>query len=181
MEDIYILTRLQRNDEVALAELIEEYKAYVNTIVYQIIGSVMSSQDVEEVRNDVFLKLWNSASKIDLEKGSIKNYISAIARNTAKNKLRELKDITLPIQDLDIISTKEVSDYVEENELTEIIVKALKSLKPVEMQIFIRYYYFYEPISKISGEMKINKNAIKSVLKRGRQKLKKFLLNKEED
>lgn len=43
------LKKLKRKNESALEWFIDRYAAYVNTIIYNIIGSSMSSSDIEEV------------------------------------------------------------------------------------------------------------------------------------
>ena len=83
------LKRLKRRDESALAWFIDHYAAYVNTIVYSIIGSSMSPEDIEEVSSDVFFTLWNNAGRI--KQGKVKAYLSGIARNKAKEYTRKIR------------------------------------------------------------------------------------------
>ena len=54
MDEKEYLNKLKRKDESALAWFIDRYAAYVNTIIYSIIGSSMSAEDMEEVASDVF-------------------------------------------------------------------------------------------------------------------------------
>ena len=176
LEDFYLITRMQQNDETALHEVIERYKSYVYVIVNQIIGSAMQLQDIEEVCNDVFYKLWSNAEKISIEKGNLKVYLASIARNTAKNKLRDLKLATVPIQDNDVIEIPDPFEHMEKQEISLKINNALNFLNPQERSILVKYYYYYEPIPKISKEIGIGKNTIKSILKRGREKLEKYLI-----
>jgi len=176
LEDFYLITQMQQNNEASLNQVIERYKSYVYVIVSQIIGTTMQSQDIEEVCNDVFYKLWSNAGKISIEKGNLKVYLASIARNTAKNKLRDLKLETVPIQENDIIELPDPFEHMERQEVSNRIYDALKLLKPLERSILVKYYYYYEPIAKISKEMEIGKNTIKSILKRGRKKLEKYLI-----
>ena len=176
LEDFYLIIRMQQKDESSLDEVIERYKSYVYVIVNQIIGSAMQMQDIEEVCNDVFYKLWSNADKINIEKGNLKVYLASIARNTAKNKLRDIKLATVPIQDNDMIELPDPFEHMEKQEMTNKICDALNFLNPQERSILVRYYYYYEPIGKISEEVGIGKNTIKSILKRGRKKLEKYLI-----
>lgn len=178
MDDIYLLARLQRKDEKALDELMQLYKSYVYVIVERIIGLLMNAQDIEEVCSDVFYKLWLSADKIDYEKGNLKTYLASIARNTAKNKLRSLKEKNYLVQDSDRIELNDPLNHLEQQELSKEIEKALNSLKLQEKLIFIKYYYYYESIKKISEDMDIKISTVKSILKRGRKKLQKYLMNR---
>lgn len=56
----------------------------------------------------IYYSLWVNAERIDLDKGSLRAYLAAIARNKAKNKLREHKTQTLLIQETDQV---EVTDF----------------------------------------------------------------------
>lgn len=96
MDEGKILKRLKAGDEQALGWFIDRYTAYVSTIVHSVIGAAMDKADVEEVTADVFLALWQGREK--LEPGKCKAYLSALARNTALNKLRQ-RHQELPLED----------------------------------------------------------------------------------
>ena len=55
------LKKLKHKDERALEWFIDRYAAYVNTIIYNIIGLSVSAADIEEVSSDVFFTLWMNA------------------------------------------------------------------------------------------------------------------------
>ncbi len=82
MDERAALRGLLRREEQALSWLIRRYGAYVNTIVYHILGTSMNAADVEEVASDVFLALWQNAQKVQPDK--LKAYLGAIARNKAQ-------------------------------------------------------------------------------------------------
>ena len=87
MDEAEALERLGKKDEAALVWLIERYAPYVNTVIYNIIGTVVSPCDVEEVASDVFLVLWQNAAAV--QEGKLKAYLGAVARNKAREKLRQ--------------------------------------------------------------------------------------------
>jgi len=90
MDERKLLINLKRKKRGALDKAITIYTGYVATIVYNMIGSMMSKEDMEEVISDVFISLWNHSDKLDETRHSIKGYLGAIARNNSKNKLRGL-------------------------------------------------------------------------------------------
>ena len=53
---------------------------------------------------------------------------------------------------------------------------ALLSLEPADREVFLRFYYYCQRIGDISREMGLNESTVKSKLRRGREKLKVFLL-----
>ena len=77
------LKKLKHKDEKALEWFIDRYAAYVNTIIYNIIGLSVSAADIEEVSSDVFFTLWVNAKNIS--PGKVKAYLGGVARNKAKS------------------------------------------------------------------------------------------------
>lgn len=96
MEERKALKKLQAGDEQALCWFIDRYTAYVSTIVHSVIGAAMGKADVEEVTADVFLALWQNREKVQQRK--CRAYLSALARNTALNRLRQRRQ-ELPLED----------------------------------------------------------------------------------
>ncbi|HBR03030.1 MAG TPA: hypothetical protein DD738_10495, partial [Ruminiclostridium sp.] len=88
MNDSEALHAVSHGNSNALACLIDRYTPYVSAVIYNVIGSCMTQYDIEEVCSDVFLALWNNANKTDAPR--LKAYLGSIARNRAKNKLREM-------------------------------------------------------------------------------------------
>ena len=159
MDEQILLTGLLEKDEKVLEFLYAEYENYVSSIIYQIIGPYMTSEDRQEVLNDTFYKLWNHANKINLSKGSLLAYLSAIARNTAKNKLRECRFEEEPLQDQDYFhiemgvnnfSEQNPAKQLEQKETAGELQSALKELSKDVREIFLRYYYFYESTALIA-------------------------------
>ena len=52
-------------------------------------------------------------------------------------------------------------------------------MEPVDREIFLRFYYYYEKIAQIAAAMELTESAVKSRLSRGREKLKSRLLAEE--
>ena len=102
---------------------------------YWNIGSAMAREDLQEVVNDTFYSLWVNAERIDLDKGSLRAYLAAIARNKAKNKLREHKTQTLLIQETDQVEVTDFCLGLEKEERAKILKDALDMLKRDEREI----------------------------------------------
>lgn len=176
MTELAALRDLKKGSQDALAWFIQKYGAYVSTIVANIIEENMSLADVEEVTADVFFTLWEQADKI--KRSSVKSYLGGIARNKAKNKLRE-KGCTLPLND-DLILIEDISpeDIYARKEATVTIRKTVDRMKEPEREILLRYYYFYQTIDEISAQMQMNPSTVKTKLRRSRLILKNALANK---
>ena len=92
MEDKDLLTGLQQKDEQVLAACIRQYGGYAAAVV-RAAGPGLSAQDVEEAAADAFVKLWQSASRLDPGKGTVKNYLAAICRNEARSRRRAQRPV----------------------------------------------------------------------------------------
>lgn len=166
------LRQLQSGSEEALGWFIHQYSPYVATVIHNIIGTYMDTADVEEVASDVFLALWENAATVTSPKG----YLGTVARNKAKNKLRERK-LTLPLMDeILILDGLDLEQQMEEKELSATVKRAVLEMPQPDKEIFLRFYYYYQSLEDISAEMGMNLSSVKSKLRRGRLKLKDSLL-----
>ena len=173
-----LLFGLKKGKLGSLEKAIDLYTPYVTVVVYNIIGAAMAKEDIEEVVSDVFLSLWKNAGELDSEKGSVRAYLAAIARNLAKNKLRAAR-IHDEISENIISISKTPQEEIEERENRAVLLTLLKSLGEPDCEIFLRYYYYEEKISKIADMTGLHVSTVKTKLSRGRKKLKEILTNKE--
>lgn len=172
-----ILKRLRNRDEKAFEEIIDLYSAYVTAIVRNLLSSKGTREDVEEVVADTFISLWNTVERINYEEySSIKAYIAVIARNKAKDWLRNAKMQNLQLMDDILIIDNSVEQLVVQREQQRIIAKILEQLKPLDWKIFVAYYYQYKKVNEIAQELQMNPQTVKTRLRRGREVLKKFLI-----
>ncbi len=167
------LILLQNGSTEALKWFISKYTPYVSTVIHNIIGGAMSIADVEEVTADVFFALWNNAYKVNSPR--VQGYLGSIARNKAKNKMRELGR-ELPLEsDLFVSEDLLLEDKYIESEMQSIVKQEVMSLKEPDREILLRYYYYYQSIAHISEEMGITETNIKVRLHRVRNALKSTL------
>lgn len=173
MDEHRALKELKRKNENALIWFIDRYSAYVGTIIYNIIGSSLPGTDIEEISSDVFFTLWRNADKIT--PGKVKAYLGGIARNKAKERTRKA-GAALPLEgDLLLISSENPEHDFQEREQALFIQKAILAMPHPEREIFIRHYYYCQPVSLIAEELQINLSTVKTKLRRGREKLKEVL------
>ena len=82
------------------------------------------------------------------------------------------------VQDYDVVEMPDLFEKAEQEERQRFVQEALNRLSKEEKEIFIRYYYFYQTTEEIGDAMGIRQNTVKSKLKRGRKKLKGFLMER---
>ena len=171
MTEIKAMRELRAGSEDALNYFICKYTPYVTTVIFNVIGTSMDMADIEEVAADVFFALWQNAVNVHSAKG----FLGTVARNKAKNKLRELGH-ELPLDDqMLIIEELTPEKCAEEKELAEAVKKAVLCLPRPDKEIFLRFYYYYQSQEEIAAEMGINISTVKTKLRRGRDRLKKTL------
>lgn len=167
------LRLLQQGSAEALKWFISKYTSYVSTIIYNIIGTSMGSADVEEVASDVFFALWENSQKVN--SGAVRGYLGSIARNKAKNKFREA-GFELPLdEELYISEVLPLEEQQIENELQGLVRKKVLAMTEPDREILLRYYYYCQPIPRISREMGMSQSNIKVRLHRARNALRNAL------
>lgn len=171
------LWQMKQGSQDALAWFIQRYGAYVSTIIHNIIGQRMSNADVEEVASDVFLALWNNAGKI--LPNAARSWLATVARNTARSRLRRASD-TLPLdEEAVIVDDRTLEATLERREQAVRVRMALLSLNPVDREVFLRFYYYYQKTADIAADMGLNESTVRTKLNRGRAKLRDFLLRED--
>lgn len=174
MTEEKILSRLCARDPRALEQLMDRYTKYVSAIVWNILRSCLSVEDGEEVVSDVFLAAWERAA--DIRPDCLKAWLGAVARNKARDRLRKAHQ-ELPLEE-DILELTDENTPVTDLELKEermLVRKAVDSLGEPDREIFLRHYYYIQPIKEICLTMGLNESTVKTKLRRGRMRLKTIL------
>lgn len=175
-DEAKLLMRLKKKKRNAIDTAIEVYTPYIGTVLYNVLGNRLPKEDIEEIISDVFVALWKNADSIDLEKGTLRAYLAAVARNFALKKLNQQKDCIR----LDEIALPDETAEVDTTAESSILWDAVMQLGEPDCEIFVRYYKFGEKIKDIAKATGINASTIKTKLSRGKRKLKEILSNAEE-
>ncbi len=180
MEDNQIIELYWQRNEAAIAETNAKYGKYC----YKIANDILKNdRDSEECVNDTYYRVWNT---IPPQRPTVfKLFLAKITRNLSFNRYnaknaekRGGSEITLVLDELSecIKSTSNVEAEVEVKELGRIICVFARSLPEKECNIFVRRYFFSEPIRDIADRYGITENNISVILSRTRKKLKKTLI-----
>ena len=175
MREDVILRRIRSGDPDGLQELMNCYINYVSAVCWNILRNAMTKEDVEEVVSDVFLAAWEQAEQI--QPGKTKAWLGSVARNMAKNKLRQMGR-ELPLED-DILEIPDAHTPVTEAERKEeqrLVRKSIDRLGQPDREIFQRHYYYCQTVAEISQAMHLNENTVKTRLRRGRTRLRTMLM-----
>lgn len=166
-------TRLKHGDPTALEEAMDRYAAYAAKIIAAYLNRMLPTEDMEEVLSDVFVSLWNSRERLT---GEIKPYLAAIARNAARQRLRQSRFTeTLPenwdIQD----DAPPLEQCIESAEQASALRRAMDSMAPDDRNLLIRVYFLEQTVEEIAAITGQNASTLRVRLHRGRKKLRQIL------
>ena len=178
MEDSKILDLFFERSEQAIWELDHTYGAAVRKTA----GNLLRSpQDVEECVNDAYLGVWNSIPPHRPE--PLVSYVCRIVRNLAVSRLRSetaakrSSGLDLVLEELEecIPDKTDVEGELEARELAASIDRFLESLPCQDRCLFVRRYWFADPVHEIAKHTGLRENRVSVRLFRLREKLRKHL------
>ena len=172
MKDI-LIKRLKKHEEAAFEEVMDKYLPLVSNIVYNICRDRLSKEDMEEIISDIFVILWKNTDKII--EGKLQGYLCRIARTKALDRLASVKPQTLDIDELEMQSEFSIEVTAEIDDMAEILQILIDELPEPDREIMLRYYYFQQTAPMISEITGINKETVKSKLRRTKEKLRQKL------
>ena len=175
-DEAELLQRLRNREKNSIDEAIRIYTPYLSTVLYHMAGNSLPKEDIEEIVGDVFVVLWKNTGRIDLQKGTLRSYLAAVARNFALKRINRKMDHT-SLEDIELSDGK---NFMEENFHNNYVWETVMSLGEPDSEIFVRRYKFDEKIKDISKAMGLNISTVKTRLSRGKRKLRKMLSNAEE-
>lgn len=170
-DEAKLLAQIKKGEERAIDRAVGLYTPYLSTVLYNM-ASGLSKEDAEEIVSDVFFALWKDAEYIDLNKGTVRSYLAAAARNFALKRLKKKKDSVS-------LDEAEISDKAGDSFSAVTVWDAVMSLGEPDSEIFIRFYKYGERIRDISRATGINMSTVKTKLSRGKDKLKRILSDAE--
>ncbi len=178
MEDSQIIALFLERSEQAIAELDRKHGAAARKAAANIQGD---RQDAEECVNDALLGVWNSIPP--QRPRSLLAYVCRIARNLAINRYRantaqkRNAGYELVLDELAecIPSGADVETELEARELTEAIDRFLAALSREDRFLFVRRYWFADPVAELAALTGGSPGRVSVRLFRLREKLRKKL------
>ncbi len=96
MSDEKVVGAIKHGNEEAINHVITKYSKLMWSIASSILHNVASDQDIEECVADVFVYLWKHPEKYDPQRGTLKVWLSVVARSQAIDKYRDLSKNNAP-------------------------------------------------------------------------------------
>ncbi len=175
MNDTKIIAAIRDRDPAAIDEVMERYVKLLWSVVAPILRQA-SIQDVEECVADVFIYLWEHPEKYDPARGSLKTWLSIVARSQAIDRGRKItRRSTVPLEEVtELVGPDVVEDFLVQEE-THAVENAVEALSEPEREIFVRRYYLDQKPSQIAGLLDMPVKTVENRLYRAKQKLRKKL------
>ncbi|HHJ10854.1 MAG TPA: RNA polymerase sigma-70 factor [Bacteroidetes bacterium] len=174
-EDYRLIKALQKGDIFAFNELFLKYSHKVYNFA---IKHMEHEEDVKDLVQDVFIKIWNKRKDID-EKQSFNGYLFAITLNMIRKYFRKkVKDYKLVDRWLE--NTKSYSEEtkltIEYNSFRERTDKILNELPPKRKTVFILSREQGLSAEDIARVMNISKKTVENHLNLALRYLRKKLV-----
>ena len=177
MDDDKIIELYFARDENAIKETAYIYGKKLD---YLSLGILRNIYDANECVNDTYLKTWNT---IPPQKPTyLYAFIAKICRYLCFGKLdyknahkRNFEIVTLSDELMCCIPDKLSETEFEDKAIGDILTDFLNTLSEDNRLIFMRRYWFCEPISEIVNRYNISESKVKTSLHRTRKKLKSYL------
>lgn len=178
MEDSQIIELYWQRSENAIAETSRKYGRLCRRIAMNIVGNFA---DAEECENDTYIATWNAIPPT--RPNVFSAFLSKIARNIALNRYEYNKaqkrnnEFDLILSELEecIASKNTVEERFEEGVIAAMLDDFLAGLKQETRVIFVRRYWYSDPVKDIAKRLQISESKVKTVLFRTRKELQDYL------
>ncbi len=156
-----LLQLIQKDDKIAFYNLYERYSKRLYGFVLRYIKQ---KSDAEEIVQEVFIKIWESRSKIDVY-SSFESFLFTVAYNTTISLFRKRVSEKKYLEHLKSLqqfeSTPDLTDEIHFNELNKKVKSLLNELTPRQKEIFQLSREDGLTHNEIAKKMNISLNTVK--------------------
>ncbi|MBQ4382659.1 MAG: RNA polymerase sigma factor [Oscillospiraceae bacterium] len=183
MEDRDIIELYWQRDESAIRETQTKYGAYCYAVAENILNS---PRDSEECLSDTWLRAWDSMPP--QRPGVLRLFLARITRNLSINRLEALSaqkrgpgQGALVLEELAecLPGSEDTAARYEARELGEAVRRFVRRVPERDGNIFVRRYFFGDPVSAIARRYRISENSVMVSLSRTRSRLRAYLVKEE--
>lgn len=170
MQEKNIIDAIKAGDEQVMQKIICRYSRLLWSIVGAVLSQVGTTEDMEECVADVFIDLWEHPQKYDESRGSLKAWLSVIARNKAIDRYRQKTKIqTIPLEET-VLAQMGVEPEMENKEGLQ---EALAELTEEEREILLRRYVYQQKPKEMAVALGLSVKQIENRLYRIKAKMRK--------
>jgi RNA polymerase sigma-70 factor (ECF subfamily) len=164
-----LLKAAAAGDESAFTLLFRRYQDAVYRFAWRLTGSASTAEDLTQ---ECFIRVLKSAPSFDPDRGSLRTYLYATARNLAITHAQRNRPGE-PQSEPDSQGSPE--DRLLENEASAIVRRAIDMLPEAQREALVLIQYEELTLEEAARVLEIDIGAVKSRLHRGRENLKQTL------
>ena len=175
MDDLQIIQLFWERSQDALEEVQRKYGQYCFSIANNVLSD---ASDSEECVNDCLLRAWNSIPPARPD--SLRAFLGKIVRNLALDRVNyrnaEKRGGGQAAMVLDELSEcmgggEEPEKALEASETAQAINRFLEGLEPMRRKVFVRRYWYLDPVADIAEMYGLKTASVKTMLFRLRGEL----------
>ena len=170
------MDRIARGDAAALGELYDRYGRTVFGVLYRTLGA---AEPAEEVAQDAFHAVWRRASTYRAERGSVRTWLLAIARNAAidwrRTKGRRVEREAVIDEAAELVEEIRVDERVIASLRAERVRAAVSALPPEQRTALSLAFWSGLSQSEIAERTGTPLGTVKSRVRLGMNKLRERL------
>lgn len=180
MHEQEIVKQIQQRDEAGMDGLLMHYGPLMRYIIRPILPN---AQDEEECLSEAAMRVWENIEQFDGQKGSWSAWLTAVTRNTARNRARgiarrrEGEKLEEEMRSTDPTPEEILLKQEREQE----VARALEKLTPGERTLFYRKYYYLQSTAQIACELGWTERAVEGKLYRLKKQLRRMLRGEDHE
>jgi len=168
------MRRVALNEEAAVAELYDRFGSLVFRMAYQ---SMPTRAEAEDAVQEIFVRLWKTASRYDDGRSALVTWVMLIARRHLVDKLRRnrarLKASSLDQPQAPTPAAVEPgTSRLDTDERMKILLKRIETLPELQRTVVTRAYLGGQTLRQIGEELNTPLGTIKSALSRALVRLR---------
>ena len=175
MDDLQIIQLFWERSQDALEEVQRKYGQYCFSIANNVLSD---ASDSEECVNDCLLRAWNSIPPARPD--SLRAFLGKIVRNLALDRVnyrnaekRGGGQVPMVLDELSecMGGGEEPEKALEASETAQAINRFLEGLEPMRRKVFVRRYWYLDPVADIAEMYGLKTASVKTMLFRLRGEL----------
>lgn len=155
------------------------YTLFADKVYNTAIGYVRNQEDAEEIAQDVFIRVFQNATRFKGE-SAVGTWIYRITVNTSLNLIKKKKrspHVALDEAERDQIDFDHPGILLEHKEHARLLFQVIHTLPENQQTAFILSFVEHLPRQEVADIMALSLKAVESLLQRAKKKLREKLKN----
>jgi len=172
MDDMDLMDRVIANDQLAYREIVKRYFEKMYALAYRM---VQQGADAEDIAQDVFFKLWTNRENWQREGAQISTWLYRVTLNRSidfkRRPVGENLDTAPEVED----RSPSAVTLIQRSQTSRLLKEATSKLSEQQQAALALFYQQELSNAEAAQVLGVKVNAMESLLKRARQKLREIL------